>query len=138
MDGELDWFYEEIHYEDADIPDSVNEADLTIYCWDLDQNGWEECENSEVDTVNNIVSANVTHFTIFAPMAEQKDVRGTDEGNGVSVAVIVIGVLVAVFVVVVIISLFARKKKRLLKADETWEEDLPPNEDEVDWDRYQK
>ncbi|MDP7264600.1 MAG: hypothetical protein QGH39_03475, partial [Candidatus Thermoplasmatota archaeon] len=138
IEGKLDWFYMEIHYDDADIPDTVNEADLMLYYWDEDSNGWQKCENTKVDTLNNIVYANVTHFTIFAPMAEQKQV-GSDAGkdDGVSVLIMVLILLVVVFLIATIIAMFVRKKKDDTGLDVS-EKDLPINEDDADWDRYQE
>jgi len=137
IDGDLDWFYVEVHYEDADVPDDVDEEDLKLYYWDEDSEGWQVCENTEVDADRNIVSANVTHFTIFAPMTQQKDLEGEDPNGGSSTTLVVIGVIVAVFAVVFIILLFVRKRKGPEPVEDSWEDDLENNEDDVDWDRYQ-
>lgn len=56
-----------IKYNDSDIPENYSEASIKMYYW----NGtdWNKIDDSGVDTVNNIVWANVSHFTIFAPVA---------------------------------------------------------------------
>ncbi|MBU3902606.1 MAG: hypothetical protein KKE04_04500, partial [Candidatus Thermoplasmatota archaeon] len=54
-----------IRYNEDDVPENYSEASIKMYYW----NGtdWNKIDDSGVDTVNNIVWANVSHFTIFAP-----------------------------------------------------------------------
>lgn len=52
-------------YEQGDIPQDVNEAELYIGYWESDSERWVPLE-SEVDIRRNIVSAEVTHFSTFA------------------------------------------------------------------------
>ncbi|MDI6708496.1 MAG: hypothetical protein QME47_05375 [Candidatus Thermoplasmatota archaeon] len=66
--GELEYINITIKYSDEDII-GLNEDTLKMYYWH--ENKWKLCNNTGVDTVNNIVWANVTHLTIFAPMAEK-------------------------------------------------------------------
>ena len=136
IDGDLDWFHVEIHYEEEDLPEGVDEGTLTIHYWDMNSNGWQECEKVSVDTDKNIVSANVTHFTIFAPMAEQKQMGANRQESDNDTVLIIVVVLVAVFTVVSLVAVFMRKRRKRNPEDEDWEEDLPNNEDEVDWERY--
>jgi len=67
-DAEFEWVYIEIYY--GDIPNGLSENKLKIYYWDDDYDEWVEAENAGVDTVNQLVWANVTHLTIFAPRDE--------------------------------------------------------------------
>jgi len=63
----------EFSYDDADIPEGVDEEDLVIAYYDKDAGEWVELEcvelECEVDTINNIVTAQVSHFTTFALIA---------------------------------------------------------------------
>ena len=45
---------------------SVDESTLTL--WKYNATGWSEVPGSEVDTIANLVSANITSFSIFAPL----------------------------------------------------------------------
>ncbi len=58
-----------IHYSDDDIPAGVREEDLTLAVWDPVAGRWDELD-SVVDTVNNTVTAEVTHFSTFTVLAE--------------------------------------------------------------------
>ncbi|MCG2826795.1 MAG: fibronectin type III domain-containing protein, partial [Thermoplasmatales archaeon] len=64
-----EWAYIEIPYDSNALPAGVKEAGLRMYYWTGIE--WKKCDNTGVDTDNNVVWANVTHFTIFAPMAEK-------------------------------------------------------------------
>ena len=58
-------------YDPDEIPEGVNEEDLVIAIWDEDAGEWVELEDCTVDTVNNIISAPVSHFsryTVIAPI----------------------------------------------------------------------
>lgn len=57
-------------YNDADIPDGVNEADLKLAYYNEETGEWVEVE-SVVDTVNNIIMAYVTHFTDFTIIGQE-------------------------------------------------------------------
>jgi len=52
-----------VPYSDGDVPEGVNEEDLALYFWD--GASWQRVGNEEVDTVNNLITAKVNHFTIF-------------------------------------------------------------------------
>ena len=64
------WVYIVVPYNESDLPAGVDELYLRLYYWNVTENKWMICDNTGVDTTNNVVYANVTHFTIFAPMAE--------------------------------------------------------------------
>ncbi|MBU4190428.1 MAG: hypothetical protein KJ886_05490 [Candidatus Thermoplasmatota archaeon] len=97
----VEWVYIEVPYSEDDLPSGVDESKLRLFYWT--DTGWEKCENTGVDTVNNIVWANITHLTIFAPMAE-KTAAPTTPVNwalyGGVVAVIAIVIIAAAAVVV--------------------------------------
>ncbi|MEW6069366.1 MAG: right-handed parallel beta-helix repeat-containing protein [Candidatus Thermoplasmatota archaeon] len=62
-----------IQYKASDIQ-NVKESSLKMYYWNETEGKWQSCDeigSTDVDTENDIVWANVTHLTIFAPMAEK-------------------------------------------------------------------
>lgn len=56
-------------YDPADIPEGVDEANLTIAYYDSSLPGWVSLENVTVDTTEHTISADVSHFTAFAVIA---------------------------------------------------------------------
>lgn len=56
-------------YDEDDIPEGVSEADLRVAYYDEDEGEWVELTDCDVDTVNNIITAYVTHFTTFGLIA---------------------------------------------------------------------
>ncbi len=63
---DMDWSYFEFTYNESMTPDNMNESDMVIFYW----NGthWVAPENQGLDLDNNVAWANVTHFTVFAPL----------------------------------------------------------------------
>jgi hypothetical protein len=57
-----------IHYDEAAVPPFVNEAELGLYYWD--DNEWLLEPTSQVDVVNNVLSATPDHFSIWAGLFE--------------------------------------------------------------------
>jgi hypothetical protein len=53
-------------YEDSYVPSGINEKDLVIAYWDASGNKWVTLDTVNVDTVNNTITAKVSHFTAFA------------------------------------------------------------------------
>jgi len=56
-------------YDEADIPEGVDEGDLVIAFWDDDADEWVVLEGVTVDPVTNTISASVSHFTAFTVLA---------------------------------------------------------------------
>ncbi|MFC2004635.1 hypothetical protein ACFLUY_00245 [Chloroflexota bacterium] len=52
-------------YDPGGLPRRASEEDLVIATWDVDAGKWVELEGSTVDTVNNVVSAPVNHFSRY-------------------------------------------------------------------------
>jgi len=52
-------------YDPDDLPDDVDEKDLVVAFYDEAKGEWVEFE-CEVDTVNNVITVSVPHFTCFA------------------------------------------------------------------------
>ena len=68
---ELIWLNITIKY--TDLPDNIIANNLKIYYWDTDNSKWVVAENTGVDTQNNLIWANVTHLTVFAPLADSEE-----------------------------------------------------------------
>ncbi|MBA3044043.1 hypothetical protein FP804_02775 [archaeon] len=81
-----------------------------MYYWNETTSEWTLIEDSGVWTNNNTVWARVTHFTIFAPMAE-KTSAGPAPGIG---WLIYVGVFSAVIIIVVISLASVKRKKKTL------------------------
>jgi len=56
-------------YDEADIPEGVDEEDLVIAIYDEDAGEWVVLEDVTVDPVTNTISASVSHFTAFTILA---------------------------------------------------------------------
>jgi len=74
LTGALEYANITIKYNESDVA-GIDESKLRMYYWDETENKWKICDKTGVDTVNNVVWANVTHLTIFAPMAEKVSVN---------------------------------------------------------------
>ncbi len=76
-----------LNYDPADIPERARAKDLTIAWWDEDACAWVELAGSTVDTLNNIISAPVTHFsryTIISPVPPPPPPPSRGEGGSPS------------------------------------------------------
>ncbi|MCG2826102.1 MAG: hypothetical protein L6265_05870, partial [Thermoplasmatales archaeon] len=126
----INWVYITIPYTESDLPSGVDESSLKIYYWTGTE--WAVCDNTGVDTANKVVYANVTHLTIFAPMAEKAAAgeEGVEGGVGIG-GYWWVAVLVAVIIVVVMGVGYSRRKKRMgvgrvVSAEEPLPTTLPP------------
>ena len=61
-----------ISYNPDDIAEGISEDDLVIFVWDRASEIWVELDSSVVDTVNNTVSASVSHFSAFVILADEQ------------------------------------------------------------------
>jgi hypothetical protein len=55
-----------VHYDEANVPTYVNEADLALYFWNGTR--WIKEPTSVVDTVNNTITATPNHFSAWAAL----------------------------------------------------------------------
>ncbi len=133
--GQINWYWMMIDYSEDDLPYGISEDSLKVYYWDENSNGWQVAEETWIDTENNVIYANVTHFTIFAPMAEQHSDTGTPTTSGSGFAILIIIILAVVLAIVVVIALYT-KRRNAMGEQEPWEDELPSNEIEIDWERY--
>jgi len=103
----VEWMYIEIPYNESMLPAGVDESKLRLFYWT--DTGWEKCENTNVDTTNNVVYANVTHLTIFAPMAEK-----SSEVVPATNWLLYVGPLFAFVIIIAVgVTVVLRKKKIL-------------------------
>ncbi|MDI6708853.1 MAG: hypothetical protein QME47_07210, partial [Candidatus Thermoplasmatota archaeon] len=77
---------------------------LRVYYWTGTE--WKLYNNTGVDTENNIVWANVTELTIFAPMAEE--IEAVQPINWL----LYIGIIAIVIILVVAVVVIAHLKKK--------------------------
>jgi len=111
-----------LEYDDGNLPAGVAEEDLVIAIYDAATGVWVVLP-STVDTVNNVITAEASHFTYFAvyatapaptatPTAPPPTVAPTatpepDEG-GSSVGAIVGGIIGAIIVILIIVVVIRR------------------------------
>ncbi len=71
-----------VAYVDDDA-DAVDVDESTLRLWRFDDSAWSAVSGSTVDTAADEVSANVTEFSVFAPLGvEASDGDGGDDGDG--------------------------------------------------------
>jgi glycerol kinase len=63
------WLFLNVSYTDANVTD-VDEASLKLYRWN--GTAWTEVPGSGVNIAENYVYANITSFSIFAPLGNPK------------------------------------------------------------------
>jgi hypothetical protein len=112
-----------LKYDDGNLPAGVAEEDLVIAIYDESAGTWVVLP-STVDTVNNVITAEVSHFTYFAvyatapaptatptappPTAAPTPTPEPDEG-GSSVGAIVGGIIGAIIVILIIVVVMRRR-----------------------------
>ncbi len=75
-----------VYYDDSDLPVGFDESTLRLYWWS--GSGWDVLPGG-VDTVNNVVWGETTHFSLYAPfgnslpIADAGDDQTVDEGSTV-------------------------------------------------------
>jgi len=114
---ELECMDVEIPYNSAMLPDNAEEGSLSIYFWNTTSGKWEKVPDSSVDLDQGIILANVTHLTIFAPLAEEKEL-GSQEESGTTNS----NIIIVVFVIIIVLIMFAGIliwRKRKIGDDET-------------------
>ncbi len=108
----INWVNVTVPYTKSDIPSGVDELSLKMYYWTGTE--WAVCENTSVDTENKVVYANVTHLTIFAPMAESAAVTPTPAVNWALYA----GVAAVIAIIIIAAAAVAVTKKKKGKIPE--------------------
>ncbi|UCH87996.1 MAG: hypothetical protein JSV49_06920 [Thermoplasmata archaeon] len=111
-DVDWDWIIIECQYNPHDLPEGITEDDLVMFYFSETNGTWVKCNNSWVDKKVNTIYANVTHLTIFAPMAEssgeaggppdEEDGEGEEETGDVGAGISIFMILALVAVVFII------------------------------------
>lgn len=80
----MQWAIVRIHYTDQELANKSiqNEANLRFYEYDEDTQSWVVVANSGVDTVNNFVHMNVTHFSTYGIYEGSSSVSTSSSGGG--------------------------------------------------------
>ena len=96
--NELECMDIEIPYNDVQLPKGADEETLALYFWNVSSSKWERVEDTTVEPGKNIVWANVTHLTIFAPMATVKGLgeENVEEGGTQYIIILIIVVITVV------------------------------------------
>jgi hypothetical protein len=87
-------------YDEADIPEGVDEEDLVIAFWDEDADEWVVLENVTVDPVTNTISASVSHFTAFTVLAPTRSASFTATDLSITPTEIYLGESVSISVLI--------------------------------------
>jgi hypothetical protein len=77
----IKWMIITVYYNDSDIPAGVNESKLRLYWYNNTSGSWEIVNPGGVDTVNNYIWGNTTHFSLYA-LAEEKVTETPTQGGG--------------------------------------------------------
>lgn len=89
-DGNLTWAFISIYYNSTEFAASsiTTESDLAIYFYNTSSSAWELEPTQGVDTTNNYLTANVTHFSLFSIFGntseDAEDSSGSDSGGATS------------------------------------------------------
>ncbi|MBW2965003.1 hypothetical protein KY363_06105 [Candidatus Woesearchaeota archaeon] len=82
ISGNLSWWILNIYYSEGSLPSNIEESTIRIYYFNSTLGQW-VLQNSTVDTANNRVWANLTHFSIYsAGGAEHVSTGGGGGGGG--------------------------------------------------------
>jgi parallel beta-helix repeat protein len=123
-----------IPIEDLDLPDDVDLSLLHMFYWDDGVNDWILIEDSWVD--GDFVYANVTHFTIFAPMAESTEKESAPEEED-NTMMYVLGAIILIIIIVIIIAIVIRRKRQPSEREEVEaeiEDEDTQDEDKIEID----
>ncbi|MDD5181910.1 MAG: Ig-like domain-containing protein [Candidatus Nanoarchaeia archaeon] len=60
-----EWLMIKLYYEDSQVPIGINESTLRLYWYNTTSSAWEIITPGGVDTVNNYVWGNTTHFSEY-------------------------------------------------------------------------
>jgi len=105
-------------YDEADIPEGVDEEDLVIAFWDKDADGWVVLEGVTVDPIANTISAPVSHFTAFTVLAPARPANFTATDLSITPAEIYLGESVSIKALITNIGDFAGSYEVSLKVND--------------------
>lgn len=67
-----------LYYDESSLQSWLDEKNLRIYYWNESKNSWEVVPNSGVNTVENYVWVNVTHFSIYGLFVKSVELQCTN------------------------------------------------------------
>lgn len=88
-----------LSYNQAQLPENVAEKNLIIVVWDSQLQEWTRLE-SKVDTVNNIITVEVTHFSLYSILAYTRPADFTVSNLSISPPEAIAGEKISVSIVV--------------------------------------
>jgi hypothetical protein len=74
-----------VEYDQSFVDDNgIDEDSMSIYFFNETSGAWEQEEDSDVDTGDNIVTSNVDHFSLYSAFGDQEDSEsdGSDDDGG--------------------------------------------------------
>ncbi|NMJ76694.1 hypothetical protein GLU01_01355 [Nanohaloarchaea archaeon] len=74
-----------VEYDQSFVDNNgIDENSMSIYFFNETSGAWEEEEDSDVDTSDNIVTSNVDHFSLYSAFGDQEDSEsdGSDDDGG--------------------------------------------------------
>ena len=93
------------------IPAGVDADRIKLFWLDKANDTWVKIEQSSYDPVTGVLTANIDHLTIFAPMAEETvQEKGSGE-SGDSSLFLIIGIIGVLLTVLFVIFIVVRKKR---------------------------
>ncbi|MDP6155423.1 MAG: PKD domain-containing protein [Candidatus Thermoplasmatota archaeon] len=119
FDGDLNWTNITISFADMPKNESLDYSKATIFYHDGIK--WNQTDNTGVDWSNQVVWANVSHFTIFAAFAIPEEESGTDTGPGgeeekeawykSGTGLIIIGIVILLIIVMLGVLIYVKVRK---------------------------
>jgi len=73
LENNLVWAVIKMYYTDDEVSAAgIDEGSLKMYYWNQSNGKWEQIENSGVNTAENHVWVNVTHFSLYSPFGNEQ------------------------------------------------------------------
>ncbi|MCK5562443.1 MAG: hypothetical protein KAJ51_17715, partial [Thermoplasmata archaeon] len=129
---ELEWMIITIPLNNLNLPENVDPESIKMYYYEDGE--WILIEDTWVD--GNAIYANVTHLTIFAPMAESAEKEaGSEEDEDNTMLYVVVAIIIIVIIIITIGILFRKRRpseKEMFEAREVEEEEAEAAEIDLD------
>jgi hypothetical protein len=112
----INWARIFIPYNPNSIPVENRDLEdrLKLYTWSEEDKNWEGTDHTGVDLNNKIVFGNVSHLSIFAPMAEPAPADEDSDETAIGTTVVIF-LTIIIPVIFVVFILFTRKRAGTLR-----------------------
>lgn len=128
---ELEWMIIKIPLDDFNLPKDVDPESIKMYYYEDGE--WILIEDTWVD--GYAIYANVTHLTIFAPMAESAEKEaGSEEDEDNTMLYVVVAIIIIVIVILVLGILIRKRRPSEKERLEVREEEEAAEEPKIDLD----